>query len=101
MILTVAEISAAVRGEIRGPAAAGDIRISGVTQDSREIEPGMLFVPIIADRDGHEFIPAAAVPLGGPLTEKLTDPVTGLVLDAWINADGVAEGNATNYVSGP
>jgi UDP-N-acetylmuramoyl-tripeptide--D-alanyl-D-alanine ligase len=61
MILTVAEIAVAVSGEIRGPAAAGDIRISGVTQDSREIEPGMLFVPIIAERDGHEFIPAAVV----------------------------------------
>lgn len=61
MILTVAEIAAAVGGEIRGSAAAGDVEIGGVTQDSREIVPGMLFVPIVAERDGHEFIPAAAV----------------------------------------
>ena len=61
MILTVAEIAAAVGGEIRGPDGAGAIPISGVTQDSREVEEGMLFVPIVAERDGHEFIPAAVV----------------------------------------
>ena len=61
MILTVAEIAAAVGGEIRGPAGAGEVRISGVTQDSREIESGMMFVPIVAERDGHAFIAAAVV----------------------------------------
>ena len=27
-----------------------------VTQDSRDVQPGMLFVPLVAGRDGHDFI---------------------------------------------
>lgn len=39
-------------GTLTGP----DVAIDGVSFDSRSIEPGQLFVPIVADRDGHEFI---------------------------------------------
>lgn len=39
-------------GSLSGP----DVEIDGVSFDSRSIEPGQLFVPIIAGRDGHEFI---------------------------------------------
>lgn len=35
--------------------------ISGVSYDSRSLRPGQLFVPIVADRDGHDFIDAALV----------------------------------------
>lgn len=61
MILTVAEIAAAVSGEINASGDVGDLEITRVTQDSREIERGMLFVPIVAERDGHDFIEAAIV----------------------------------------
>ena len=27
-----------------------------MTQDSRDVRPGMLFVPLVAERDGHDFI---------------------------------------------
>ena len=30
--------------------------VDGVTQDSRDVQPGMLFVPLVAGRDGHDFI---------------------------------------------
>jgi UDP-N-acetylmuramoyl-tripeptide--D-alanyl-D-alanine ligase len=33
-----------------------DVVIDGVSFDSRSITPGQLFVPIVAERDGHDFI---------------------------------------------
>ena len=50
---TVEEIAAAVGGRVRGP---GSTAVDGVTQDSREVRPGMLFVPLAAERDGHDFV---------------------------------------------
>lgn len=45
-----------VADEAPGDAAAATVTVDGVTQDSREVRPGMLFVPLVADRDGHDFI---------------------------------------------
>ncbi len=42
-------------GELHGP----DVEVAGATQDSRELVEGQLFVPVVAERDGHDFIPAA------------------------------------------
>jgi UDP-N-acetylmuramoyl-tripeptide--D-alanyl-D-alanine ligase len=36
-----------------------DVDIEGASIDSRTIRPGQLYVPIVAERDGHAFIPAA------------------------------------------
>jgi len=54
---TAAAIAESVDGTLRGP----DVAVDTVTQDTREITPDghYLFVPIVADRDGHNFIPAA------------------------------------------
>ena len=42
-------------------AGAGDLEISGVTCDSRAVEPGSLFIAMAGERfDGHDFVPAAA-----------------------------------------
>ena len=42
-------------------AGARDIEISGVTCDSRAVEPGSLFIAMAGERfDGHDFVPAAA-----------------------------------------
>lgn len=51
------ELVAAVNGAAAGP----DVVIEWVTQDSREVaeHAGSLFVPLLADRDGHDFIDAA------------------------------------------
>jgi UDP-N-acetylmuramoyl-tripeptide--D-alanyl-D-alanine ligase len=35
------------------------VTVDGVSIDSRSIRPGQLFVPIVGERDGHDFIPAA------------------------------------------
>ncbi|MEM9520410.1 MAG: UDP-N-acetylmuramoyl-tripeptide--D-alanyl-D-alanine ligase [Actinomycetota bacterium] len=53
------EVAAAVGGRLVGD----DVVIDRVTQDSREIDPATgswLFVPLVAERDGHDFVPAAA-----------------------------------------
>jgi UDP-N-acetylmuramoyl-tripeptide--D-alanyl-D-alanine ligase len=47
--------------------------LSGVSFDSRNIRPGQLFVPIVAERDGHDFIEAAlAAGAGAYLTTGKT-----------------------------
>jgi len=50
--IQASQAAAAVGGRLLGP----DIEFEGVSWDSRTTRPGQLFVPIVADRDGHEFI---------------------------------------------
>ena len=38
---------------------AESIAADGVSTDSRTLQPGQLFVPLVADHDGHDFIGAA------------------------------------------
>ena len=52
MRIQASQAAAAVGGRLLGP----DIEFEGVSWDSRTTRPGQLFVPIVADRDGHEFI---------------------------------------------
>lgn len=48
-------------GRAIGPAALADVAIRGVTQDSRTVEPGSLFVAVPGLHvDGHEFVASAA-----------------------------------------
>jgi len=44
--------------------------------------------------DHPDANPNMAGPLGADLIRRLTDPATGIVLDAWFDADGVARGTA-------
>ena len=53
---TAAEIAVITGGRVFGSEHA---TASGATQDSRDVQPGMLFVPLVAERDGHDFIGAA------------------------------------------
>ncbi len=55
MIFTATEVAELVHGTVGGPPA----RVSGASIDSRSISGGALFVPIVAERDGHDFIDAA------------------------------------------
>ena len=52
MRFMAADVARAVSGELVGSNA----HLSGVSFDSRTISPGQLFVPIIDQRDGHDFI---------------------------------------------
>src|SRR5688572_4538435 len=55
MHLRTSELAAAVEGRLEGP----DVVVDGASQDSRAVTSGQLFVPIVAERDGHAFIGAA------------------------------------------
>jgi UDP-N-acetylmuramoyl-tripeptide--D-alanyl-D-alanine ligase len=55
MRFRASDVAVAVDGVLRGP----DVDIDGVSFDSRTIQPGQLFVPLVAERDGHDFIDAA------------------------------------------
>ena len=55
MRLRTDDIAAAVLGDHHGPA----VTVDGAAIDSRLVEPGQLFVAIVAERDGHEFIGGA------------------------------------------
>jgi UDP-N-acetylmuramoyl-tripeptide--D-alanyl-D-alanine ligase len=59
--LVAADIAEATGGRVIG--GSGDVRVSGVTIDSRQVQPGDLFFAIVAARDGHEYA-AAAVAAG-------------------------------------
>jgi UDP-N-acetylmuramoyl-tripeptide--D-alanyl-D-alanine ligase len=54
MRLTVEEIAAAVGGHLVGP--ANGVVVDGATIDSRSVRGGELFVPVVAERDGHDFV---------------------------------------------
>ncbi|MEK7296016.1 MAG: UDP-N-acetylmuramoyl-tripeptide--D-alanyl-D-alanine ligase [Actinomycetota bacterium] len=55
MRFMAADVARATAGELIGQNA----HLSGASFDSRVILPGQLFVPIIADRDGHDYIDGA------------------------------------------
>lgn len=55
MHFTTDELAELTGGRVHGP----ETRITGATQDSRAVEAGQLFVPLIAERDGHDFIEGA------------------------------------------
>ena len=62
----------------RGRLVGDDVALEGASFDSRVLRPGHLFVPLVAERDGHEFI-AAAVAAGAPayLTARTPDARAG------------------------
>jgi UDP-N-acetylmuramoyl-tripeptide--D-alanyl-D-alanine ligase len=69
MRLMAADVAKATNGTLVGQNA----HLSGVSFDSRSIRPGQLFVPIVAERDGHDFIEAAlAAGAGAYLTTGKT-----------------------------
>ncbi len=52
MRIRASEAAAAIGGRLVGP----DVEITGAAFDSRSLRPGDLFVPIVAARDGHDFV---------------------------------------------
>lgn len=78
MRFLASELAAAVRGSLEGP----EVTVDGVTQDSRAVTPGNLFVPIVAERDGHDFIAAAlGSGAGAYLTARPAIGGTAIVVD--------------------
>ena len=61
MRLRTSELAAACGGRVVGP----DLIVDGASFDSRAVIAGQLFVPVVAERDGHAFV-RAAVDAGAP-----------------------------------
>lgn len=57
MMWTLQEIAQAVNGKLHQ--ADPTTQVSGVQFDSRKLQPADLFVPLVAERDGHDFIGSA------------------------------------------
>jgi len=55
VIFSTSEVAEIVGGVVHGPICT----IEGASIDSRSVADGALFVPIVAERDGHDFIKAA------------------------------------------
>jgi UDP-N-acetylmuramoyl-tripeptide--D-alanyl-D-alanine ligase len=73
MRFTTDEIAAAVAGTVVGPSATVD----GAAFDSRALVPGQLFVPVVAERDGHEFVSAAVAAGAAAVLRSRPIPVEG------------------------
>ena len=72
MRITAREAADAVGGELIGP----DVTFDGASIDTRTLVAGQLFVPVVADRDGHDFIPSALT-TGAPAYLTARPPLAG------------------------
>ncbi|HEY4277033.1 MAG TPA: UDP-N-acetylmuramoyl-tripeptide--D-alanyl-D-alanine ligase [Conexibacter sp.] len=72
---STSELTAHLGGELLGP----DVIIEGASIDSRTIRPGQIYAPIVAERDGHAFIPAA-LEAGAPAYLTAQDPAGGTAI---------------------
>jgi len=75
LIFRSSELAAHLGGELIGP----DVRSEGASIDSRTIRPGQLYAPIVAQRDGHAFIPAA-LEAGAAAYLTAQEPVGGTAI---------------------
>lgn len=83
MRFMAADVARATAGELVGQNA----HLSGASFDSRIIQPGQLFVPIIADRDGHDYIDhALQAGAGAYLTSRPAQGRTAIVVPDTLGA---------------
>ena len=76
MELRTSEIARATGGRLVG----ADVPVAGAAIDSRLVTGGELFVPVVAERDGHDFVPAALA--AGAAAYLSARPVAAPVGDA-------------------
>ena len=75
MRFSTTELAARLGGELVGP----DSTVTGASIDTRTVLPGQLYVPIVAERDGHEFI-GAALERGAPAYLTAREPIGGTAI---------------------
>ena len=62
-----------------GRLVGADVELAGASFDSRSMIVGQLFVPIVAERDGHDFVAGAvASGAGAYLSVRPADPMIGV-----------------------
>ncbi len=84
--MLASQIAAATGGRLVGP----DVTVDGASFDSRTTRSGQLFVPIVAARDGHGFVPAA-LEAGAAAYLTSREPVGGSAVVVNDTADALME----------
>ena len=85
MRFMAADVAHATGGRLVGQNA----HLSGVSFDSRSLTPGQLFVAVVAERDGHQYIAAARTAgAGAYLTMREPEGGTAIVVDDTVVALG-------------
>jgi UDP-N-acetylmuramoyl-tripeptide--D-alanyl-D-alanine ligase len=98
---STSELAAQLGAELVGP----DVFVEGASIDSRTTRPGQLFVPIGAERDGHDFV-RSALRAGAPayLTSGGPAGATAIIVTdtagALMHLGRVARGRVANGVVG-
>jgi UDP-N-acetylmuramoyl-tripeptide--D-alanyl-D-alanine ligase len=78
MRIMASQVALVVGGTLHGP----DVAIDGASFDSRTARSGELFVPLVAERDGHDFIgPALERGATAYLTQREPIGATAVVVD--------------------
>ncbi len=84
-------MAAATGGYLVGP----DVVVDGASVDSRRVRAGELFVPVVAERDGHDFVPAAlAAGAAAYLSSRPPQGGTAVVVDDTAAALAALAGDA-------
>jgi UDP-N-acetylmuramoyl-tripeptide--D-alanyl-D-alanine ligase len=73
--LTAVQIAAITGGVLHGR----DVTVDGAAIDSRVLKPGALFVPVVAERDGHDYI-ADALAAGAAAYLTVRPPAAGTAI---------------------
>jgi UDP-N-acetylmuramoyl-tripeptide--D-alanyl-D-alanine ligase len=84
MRFSAAELTDHLGGQLVGP----DVSVEGASIDSRTLRPGQLYVPIVAERDGHAFVPAA-LEAGAPAYLTAHEPAGGTAIRVRDTAGGL------------
>lgn len=71
------DLARRLHGDLSGP----DRELAGVSIDSRTVVRGNLFVPLVAERDGHAYVPGALAAGAGAYLSS-TGRVEGAAVDA-------------------
>ena len=98
MRMSASEVARAAGGRLVGP----DVELSGISIDSRTAASGELFVPVVAERDGHHFIDdALAAGAAAYLTSEAPRGATAVVVDDTAAALAELGRHARNRFDGP
>ena len=98
MRIRCSELAAAVQGRLQGP----DAVVDGASIDSRTVRRGELFVPVVAERDGHAYVPDALA-AGAAAYLTSAPPVGGsaIVVEDTVAALQAAGRHARGLLDGP
>ncbi|MCU1449843.1 MAG: UDP-N-acetylmuramoylalanyl-D-glutamyl-2,6-diaminopimelate--D-alanyl-D-alanine ligase [Acidimicrobiales bacterium] len=98
MKVALSDVAAVVGGTLHGP----DGTVDGATIDSRAVRPGALFVPVVASRDGHDYIEQAlAAGAAAYLSSRGSGPGTAVLVEDTAAALAALGRWARDQLSGP